>query len=454
VVPPPSSGPDREAWSVELVLTGPTDRGLQEVLAVDDGGPALVIVPAQHFAERLAARLRREGRSVALYPQDWAQAARGASMVVGTRAAAWAPVPGLRTVVVLDAHDEALQSEASPTWSAVDVVVERARRAGARARLVTAVPRATLPGAEVLVDQDQDRQRVRDGWSPLHVVDLRHTDPRTGIYSPTLVDHLRSSRRVVCVLNRKGRALLLACNACDEVVRCASCDGAARLDAEELVCSRCAARRPVLCTSCGGTALKQLRPGVARVREDLESLALRPVGEVTGESTDLPDAEVLVGTEAVLHRVARADVVVFIDFDQELLAPRYRAAEDALVLLARASRIVGGRSRDGIVVTQTRQPEHEVIAAAVHGDPVRFLRAELGHRAAMGWPPATAMARVSGAGAATVIADLPPSVAVLGPLDGRWLLKAGDHDQLAEALVAARRPRQGRTRIEVDPPRA
>ena len=36
----------------------------------------------------------------------------------------------------------------------------------------------------------------------------------------------------------------------------------------------------------------------------------------------------------MLHRVARADVVAFLDIDAELLAPRDREAEQAMALLA------------------------------------------------------------------------------------------------------------------------
>ena len=59
------------------------------------------------------------------------------------------------------------------------------------------------------------------------------------------------------------------------------------------------------------------------------------------------------GTEAVLYRDGElrrrgpVGAVAFLDFDQELLAPRYRAAEEALALLSRASRIVGGRQHGG-----------------------------------------------------------------------------------------------------------
>ena len=55
----------------------------------------------------------------------------------------------------------------------------------------------------------------------------------------------------------------------------------------------------------------------------------------------MPSADVYVGTEAALHRLESADVVAFLDFDQELLAPRYRAAEEALALLVLASRLLG-----------------------------------------------------------------------------------------------------------------
>ena len=44
----------------------------------------------------------------------------------------------------------------------------------------------------------------------------------------------------------------------------------------------------------------------------------------------------------------------------------------------------------------------------------------------------------------------PPGVEVLGPSDGRWLLRAADHPTLCDALAATARP-PGRLRVEVDP---
>jgi primosomal protein N' (replication factor Y) len=223
-----------------------------------------------------------------------------------------------------------------------------------------------------------------------------------------------------------------------------------------LACRRCGAVRPVVCTACGGTRMKALRVGVTRAREELELLAGRPVAEVTGGdgATRVPDAAVLVGTEAVLHRVAVAHAVAFLDFDQELLAPRHTAGEQAFGLLARAARLVGGRdvAPSGRVLVQTRLPGHEVVDAALHADPSRFTVVESARRAALRLPPETAMALVSGEAAPAFVAALGPGVEVLGPADGRWLVRAPDHAVLADALAAAGRP-PGRLRVEVDPRR-
>jgi hypothetical protein len=105
---------------------------------------------------------------------------------------------------------------------------------------------------------------------------------------------------------------------------------------------------------------------VSRVREELEVLAGLPVGEVSAQAADNPglDAPVVVGTEAVLHRVRAVGTVVFLDFDQELLAPRYRAGEQALALLARADRapLDARRARDEVAV-QLRAHSEALLAA-------------------------------------------------------------------------------------------
>jgi len=147
--------------------------------------------------------------------------------------------------------------------------------------------------------------------------------------------------------------------------------------------------------------------------------------------------------------------VVFLEFDQELLAPRMRAAEQAVALLVRAARLLGPREAGGRLVVQTRQPDHEVLQAVLHADPGRLVEGERERRMLLGLPPYGALARISGAVAPEFMARLgtPDDVNVLGPRDGAWLVRAADHDSLGAVLAGVERP-SGRLRIEVDPRRA
>lgn len=425
------------------------------VLAAAGRGPALVLVPSVARAQRLARRLRDAGIPVALVPDEWAAAAAGGRVVVGARAGAWAPCPDVASVLVIDAHDEVYEEERAPTWSAWRVAAERAARAGVPCVLTSPCPSLEQLAWGSLIETSRDEER--GGWSRLEVVDRRGDDPRTGLWSERLVAAARAAERAVCVLNRKGRARRLACVACGEMAACAHCAAAVSQDEPEtLVCHRCGETRPLVCASCGMTKLKTLRVGTAKAVEELAALTGRPVGEVTGTSTEMPGTDLLVGTEAVLHRVGRADLVAFVDFDAELSAPHYRAGEAALALLARASRITRGRSGEGRVLVQTRQPEHPAVVAAVTADPSRLASSEEEVRRLLGFPPYTAIALVSGDAAAAYADALRADerVTVSGPdPTGRYLVRGDDHEALCGALAATSRP-AGRLRVAVDPLRA
>jgi primosomal protein N' (replication factor Y) (superfamily II helicase) len=434
------------------VLRLPPAADLTDVaLAAAARGSVLVLCATGPQARRVGAGLARAGVPVARHPRDWAAGAAGAT-VVGTRAAAWAPVGGLAAVVVLDEHDEAHQQTQAPTWHARDVAAERARRAGVPCVLTSPTPSLEALGWGRLLTPA--RTDERDGWPIVDIVDMRRQDPRAGLLPSPLVRLLRGDRRVLCLLNRTGRARLLACAACGELARCERCGAnVTQPDDRELACVRCGARRPVVCAACGATRLKALRQGVARVRDEIEALVGEPVAELSATAEATATTRVVVGTEAALHQVEAADVVVFLDLDQELLAPRYRAAEQALALIARAARLVGGKAGGGRVVLQTHLPRHEVVQAALNADPARAAAAEQERRELLRFPPVTALAEVSGPAAGAFVAALTPpplGVEVLGPSGGRWLVRAPDHGTLADALAAVDRP-SGRLRVAVDP---
>ncbi|MEM7341771.1 MAG: hypothetical protein AAF467_24200 [Actinomycetota bacterium] len=471
VVPPFRPGPSRQeplgttaesaarlTSSVELVRHGPTDDLLPLIESSLGPRSTIVIVPQLDNARRLAGRLRAAGHPVRVHPRDWAAAAHRGGIVIGARSAVWARVADLDTIVVVDEHDEALQEERNPTWHAREVAIERMRRVGGTCRILSPSPTVSAVVA-AHTDQGPSRQAQRASWPIVDVVDQRQVEPgRATLFSSRVVELVRSGGRVVAVLNRTGRAVMLACSQCGELVL--TNDGL-RLMVErdgQLMCPETGETRPIVCAHCASTRLKRLRLGVARAAEELAALAGEPVTELTSTSNRKGPTQagrVVVGTEAALRQLNHADAVVFLDFDQEMLSPRYRAGEQALHLLVQASRLVGPRSGGGRIVVQTRHPDHQLLAAARLADPGRFIDAERETRQLLGLPPFAALAEVRGAGAAELAAHLQadPELTVLGPRKGdRYLVRASSPDVLAERLAAAPAGTT-RARIAVDPPR-
>ena len=433
----------------------PTSDPMPAVLSATAVGPTLVIVPSVDQVLLLAARLRRSGLTVAVLPKDWALAAGGVDVVIGSRTAAWVPFPGLAAAVLIDEHDEALQEEGSPTWHARDVLIERCRRLGSPLLVVSPCP--TITALEWRQVVRPPRNRERDGWPIIDVIDRTDDDPwKRSLITSQLITHLRDgSRTVVCVINTTGRARMLACRTCRELARCERCDAAVILaDDGRLACLRCETVRPQVCLACQSSRFANLRPGVTRLREELEAAANRPAVAVTGGGRERPlVAGVYVGTEAVLHRVDRADTVVFLDFDREMLAPRYRAAEQAMGLLVRAARLVGPRSRGGRLLIQTFMPNHDVVQAAVLADPGRIVDGERARRQMLGLPPFGALAEVSGTGSDEFVRSVMSHDVSIGGGDGHYVVRANDWMTLGGALNAGVRPYGSRLRIAVDPPR-
>jgi primosomal protein N' (replication factor Y) len=434
-------------------------RLVLEVVHRTGGHGVLVLAPTHARADQVARRLRTVGVPVALMPDMWEQAWAGGRVVVGTRAAVWAPIDRLTAAVVLDAHDEAYREERTPTWSAVDVAVERGRRDGAPVLLISPCPPLVVTEGRRLVTTD--RPTERRGWPVVEVVDRTGDDPRTGLFSERLARLLhdvldRPEGRMVCILNRTGRIRLLACTHCGALARCTRCGGAvAQQDsADGLACRRCGEVRPPVCAECDGIRFKALRVGVTRAAEELAALTGVEATEITAGSPPLglDGARLVVGTGAALHRVGRADAVAFLDIDQHLLATRFGAGEETLALLAAAARLVGGRDHGGRVLVQTRMSGHEVLVAAVHADPALLALPEGEVRRTLGLPPFGALATLRGPGGVAFAEGLGTADGVtVSPMgDGQWLVRAPDHRVLCDSLAAVPRPAE-RLRVAVDP---
>lgn len=419
-------------------------------------GPVLVVLPTSGRATLLGAELRRAGLSVAMYPEEWAAGSGGVDVVVGARSAVLASVRELASIVVIDEHDDSLQESRNPTWHARDVAVERARRSSVPCFLVSPIPSAVavaIGGDDIDATADEATQ-----WPTIEIID-RTADEHweKSLVSSRLVELCRDPRqRVVVVLNTKGRSRLLACAQCRQVVTCETCFGSMSEMETQLRCTRCAKERPRLCASCGSATLRNLRPGIKRLGDDLLKASQRPRNALavvdSGTAVD-QEATLFVGTEAAIHRVRKPDVVVFADIDQELFTPRFRASEIAAGLIASAARSVG----DGRVVVQTHSPRHRLIDALGKMDFAGYCATELDMRRHLRLPPFAVLGSFGGAEGPAFAAKL----VATGGLDS-WtsgeeaVVRFTDPDQLVTLMnevakdgEVARRA----VRVHIDPPR-
>ena len=445
---------------VTLLVRGPLVDLTAIVAGIHHAGPAIVVMPTQARARGLAAAMRRVGLTTAVYPDEWARAAGGVDVVIGARAAVWASVPNLAVLVVIDEHDESHQEERMPTWNAREVAIERGVRAGIPVLLTSAVPSCIATQRAQTVDSQDERWG--SGWPNVVVLD-RTRDERWGssLLSSEVIEAIRDrARRVALILNTKGRARLVACGTCRRVVRCTSCDGAMGMDENgHLACPRCGESRPGVCAECGSLKMALVRQGVSRVHEDVAKAAGVAIDGVTmvtaGASREsLQHANrLIVGTEAVLHRARDLDDVVLLDIDSHLLAPRYRAAESAMALVARSAWAVSRSGNGPRVFVQTRDASHPALRALSESNIKSFLDHTIEQRRELQLPPFSSLVELSGEGIDRAEAALRRDMLVnVARMDGTTLLvKAATDSQLDESLAAAGIGPGGDVRVARDP---
>ena len=439
-----------------IVRVPPTGDRWPYIRAAVSMGNALILLPTSSEVEIVTSRLKRLGINAGEYNKDWSVGLSGGT-VVGNRSAAFASIKDLAAILMIDEHDESFQEESSPTWHARDVLLERARR-----KSIPCVFTSPIPTPEVrhqIAVLPTERTQEKKAWSSIRIIDPREdSSAMGGLWPRSTLQALKSAKRSLIVLNRTGRSRLLACRQCGELVTCTECGSAMQQLVEGVLeCSRFGHSRPVLCSACLSTSMKNLRLGVTRASEELEALMNEPVTQVTKETNtvDFRKSRIYLGTEAVLHRIDWADLIVFADFDQELLAKRYRCEEQALAKLVKAIRLVHHRNdHSGSVIVQSRQPNNDLFKLISEGDLEVWCDKESRRREIIKYPPFGHIAVLSGPGSHQFVEDLrsQKSLEILGPNQDVWLVKSPRIEELSEGLSKVRRPKE-RLRIAIDPVR-
>lgn len=474
----PLPGEDVATRLAELAqLTLAHDRDVL-VLVPDPASPTAdaVVTAAADLAVDL-----RGGPSPRVAYRRWLEARCGqARVVVGERGAAFTPLERLGLAVILDEANPTYKERRSPRHHAREVVLERARRAGAVGLAVGTVPsavawrllrerritpvvpsrdteRAARPRVEVVSGVGQPRARL------------------TREATAALRGAVRSGRYGVVLATRRGEGRALVCRDCGDRVVCPTCEASlASDDAGGVrcpVCGHAGPRRP--CRACRGREVVPLAAGAQRLGSELSRGMDVPVVVLEGYAqAPPPPPAVLVTTRgSVLDRPpGPVGAVVLPDLDGLLRRPSLDAAEDALRLafqVASWTVHAGADPADSRVVVQTREPDHHAIAALAAWDPGGFWRQEVALRAPLRFPPLTDAVRLEMLAGARLddqplgdrlVAALPAADTLLGPLpeagrDG-YLITSDDRAATLAALRGLRErcSREGvELRVDVDP---
>lgn len=449
-----------------VLVVPPLQSAISVIAAAAQGGPVLALCPTIRMCILGAASLRRRGFVVAVMPDDWSRAASGVDVVIGARSAVWAPCPELSSVVVIDEHDQSYWEERVPTWNAPEVARERARRAG-----VAYIGVSSAPSLRTLsVIEPEKLQAVTtavQAWPQFVVEDLASQRVKSSLVTSSLVVEMRNSNKsVLAILNTTGSGRLLACRQCRAIAKCDTCQAVLRQDQPGvLMCSVCATSVPGVCKSCGRTEFSVLRAGTAQLQREFTAAAARTVVEVT-KNTSLDNLDLgnaYVGTETLLYQVSSADVVVFLDIDAEMMAPRLSALGDTLALLVRAARVVG---TSGKIIVQTRELKHPLIQAIQKPDAAQIqeaimvmLQSEVQRRRTMGLPPVAYCSLVEGLNSEPLQAS-DVQIARFGNVQNKrddaesvYLVKSALRNDLVTYLMQLRQTVTKKIRVRVDPGR-
>jgi primosomal protein N' (replication factor Y) len=501
------------------LLHGVTGSGKTEVYlaaveaALERGKGAIVLVPEIGLAPQAVARFRaRLGDRFAVLHSalsagerydEWRRLRSGeASVCVGPRSAVFAPVGDLGLIVIDEEHDPSYKQEGDPTYDARTVARRRAADSGAVLVAGTATPRPEswleLPRLEL--PRRVDGQRM----PPVHLVDMREADPRSGPVHLETWEALEGVRaagaKAIVMINRRGFAPWLTCRSCGHHWSCPNCDVSliVHRHSGRLVCHHCAhaEAQPRACAECASTTLSRAGAGTERIETLLgERLAPMPIFRLDSDTAAERGAHarilaefgeassaVLVGTQMVAkgHDFPEVTLSAILDADATLRFPDFRAEERTFAMVAQLAGRSGRGAAGGEVMVQTLAPAASSIDHASRHDSAGFLEVELERRRILRYPPYSHLLRIgfaaeqearldaaAGAIASELRGSLPAESELLGPAPmfrvrnrhrRRILIKASDRDGTVAAVrdVVERRAGERALRevaigVDVDP---
>ncbi|WP_246065180.1 primosome assembly protein PriA [Aeromicrobium piscarium] len=464
------------------------ERAVAEAVAATarSGRGAIICVPDARDVERwdaIVTEVLGQDRHVVLTAaqkpaaryRSFVRVARGeVSIVLGTRAAAYAPVRDLGLVAMWDDGDDLFAEPRAPYPHAREVLLTRAAQQGAGVLLASyarSVEAQSVVESRWCADLGGDQAARRREWPQLTVTDGTETGAAPVRLPRQVFTAIRGSGGHVLVqVPRRGYRSSLACQRCRTPARCRQCEGPlAQTSARApVVCRWCGTQDPHWrCHECGSDRLRAPVVGQLRTAEEFAQAFTSHRVVTSGGSSVLdtvdpaPDERTLVlATPGAEPRVPGGySLVVLLDTWLMLGRDEVRVVEEAHRRWFNALALAAHHG-EAVAVGDPAS-----LQALVRADPIGLAVRQLAERAETHLPPIGRLATIDAP--ADALAELAhrswtPHTELLGPVPvdadrDRLILRAPRREGLALARLvkqasaersAAKLPAW---RVQVDP---
>ena len=413
-------------------------------------------------------------------------------IVIGTRAALYAPMKTVSLIAVLREDNASYKLEEGIRYNIRDVAVMRGFLEKSTVLLSSVTPSVdssfnALTEKYIALKPSSETRRPR-----ITIIDMRYARKvRPGI-SRDVFDaarnKLKAKKKVMFVTNRRGYSTLLLCADCGHEERCDNCDIPLVMHKGEksLKCHYCGRVRaiPQRCGRCGGPHLELLGSGTQRIQEEIEGLfevdALRFDSDGVTKRSQVREllrslsgnsASVIIGTKMMTKRIGPSEkfsLAAVLNTDAYLNFPDFRASEKAYRELAI---VIDSTEPGGDVMVQTRLPQNSLFHHLKKGDYDAFIKEELEARRELEYPPYSKLMKITVSGNSRLadafvgkIREIAKDIDVLGPVSSKnkkgedefsIFLKSGSRKHMNDAarsvLSRYERAKGMRIVIDVDP---
>ena len=396
------------------------------------GKQVLYLVPEIALTTQLTRRLRRVfGDKLLIYHSKFSDNERvdiwkrlldsnEPCVVIGVRSSIFLPYSNLGLVIVDEEHDSSYkQQDPAPRYNGRNAALVLAQMHGAKTLLGSATPaievyHLALEGRYGLVKL---MTRYGDIQMPevkvIDTIDARKRREMHGMFSNELIANcrkaLQDSEQVILFQNRRGYSPMVRCKECGWVPKCENCDVSLTYHKHNhsLVCHYCGYTIPLpdLCPACQLPGIEIVGYGTERIEDDID--AVFPGEKISRMDLDTTRnknsydriidefsqhrTNILVGTQMVTKGLDfdAVSIVGILNADTMINFPDFRSHERAFDMLEQVSGRAGRAHKQGQVIIQTSQPDHDVIKFVQAHDYDGFYQHEMADRKQFGYPPFT-----------------------------------------------------------------